>query len=414
MNLLTYLAFALLGGLVLNVMPCVLPVLTLKAFTVFEHSTRDPKSQRVAGVGYAVGTMTALSALGAVIVAIKASGKAFGWGMQFQQPAFVATLIAVIVAFALNALGVFEIEIGGSHEEKSGFAGAVVNGWFAAVMATPCSAPFLGSAAAFALAAETPAWVTITIFATIGLGLALPFTLLTYMPWLSKRLPKPGAWMDTFKKLMGFSLLATAVWLLGTFLRQVTPASARTFLAFLLAMSFALWLVGAFAGLDAGAGRRWALRVLAAVVTVGGLFAVPYERASAAGSAAATAGDAISWAAFDPKHIEKELAAGRPVFLDYTADWCASCKTNDKLFVDTPKVREALLRTNVVPVKVDMTNEDDVKEAWLKKTGRNDLPVYVVFLPGGEMDLLPVVITSETLTDAFDRAAKKHPPKRAN
>lgn len=414
MSLLTYLAFALLGGLVLNVMPCVLPVLTLKAFTVFEHSTRDPKSQRVAGVGYAVGTMTALSVLGAVIVAIKASGKAFGWGMQFQQPAFVATLIAVIVAFALNALGVFELEVGGAHEEQSGFAGAVVNGWFAAVMATPCSAPFLGSAAAFALAADTPAWVTIAIFATIGLGLALPFTLLTFMPWLSKRLPKPGPWMDTFKKVMGFSLLATAVWLLGTFLRQVTPQSAQAFLVFLLAMSFTLWLVGAFAGLDAGAGRRWALRALAALVSVGGMFVVPLERARAASAAATPAGDAIAWVEFDPGRIGRELAAGRPVFLDYTADWCASCKTNDKLFVDTPRVREALARTGVVPVKVDMTNEDDVKEAWLKRTGRNDLPVYVVFLPGGGMDLLPVVITSETLTDAFERAAKKHPPQRTN
>ncbi len=414
MTLLTYYALALLGGLVLNVMPCVLPVLTLKAFTVFEHSTRDARSQRTAGIGYAVGTMTALAALGGVIVAIKASGRAFGWGMQFQQPAFVATLIAVIVAFALNALGVFELEVGGSHEERGGFLGAVANGWFAAVMATPCSAPFLGSAAAFALAVDTPAWVTITIFATIGLGLASPFVLLTFMPGLSKRLPRPGPWMDTFKKVMGFTLLATAVWLMGTLLRQVTQASAQAFLALLLAMSFCLWLVGAYAGLDAGAARRWALRALAAAVTVGGLFAVPLERASTASAAPTHADDAIAWVGFDPKTIERELAAGRPVFLDYTADWCASCKTNDKLFVDTPVVREALARTRITPIKVDMTNEDDVKEAWLKKTGRNDLPVYVVFMPGGEMDLLPVVITSKTLTDAFERAAKKHPPQRTN
>ncbi len=410
MTLLTYLAFALLGGLVLNVMPCVLPVLTLKAFTVFEHSTRDARSQRVAGVGYAVGTVTALGALGVVVVAIRASGKLLGWGMQFQHPGFVAALIAVIVAFALNALGVFELEVGGSHEERGGFLGSVANGWFAAVMATPCSAPFLGSAAAFALAAETPAWVTMSIFATIGLGLALPFTLLTFLPALSQRLPRPGPWMDVFKKVMGFSLLATAVWLLGAFLRQVTPESARAFLAFLLAMSFSLWLLGAFAGLDAGAGRRWSLRALAVAVTVGGLFALPLERARA-GSPAASSGDAISWAAFDPAQIERALAAGRPVFLDFTADWCASCKTNDKLFVETEKVRESLARTRVLPMKVDLTNEDDVKEAWLKKTGRNDLPVYVVFLPDGTHDLLPVVITSETLTDAFERAAKRFPPR---
>lgn len=404
-SLLYNLGLAFLGGLVLNIMPCVLPVLTLKAFNALDHAHRDPSEQRKVGLGYMLGTSSALFVFGAIILAIKASGKTMGWGMQFQNPAFVAALIAVIVAFALNALGVFEINISSDQEEKGGFVGSVVNGWFAAVMSTPCSAPFLGTAAAFALAFDTPAYVTLLIFTTIGVGLASPFVALALVPALGNRLPKPGAWMETFKHLMGFSLLATAVWLFGSLVKQVSPDSTKWFMAFLLALSFALWASQRFGGLDVSAVRRWAVRLsLAAAVGVCWKI-LPLDRH--AGVAEASTGEKIAWAPFDPKVIESNLAKGKPVFLDFTADWCASCKTNDKLFVDTEPVRASLARTGVVPVKVDMTNEDEVKEEWLKRTGRNDLPVYVVFQPGGKMDLLPVVITSETLTAAFERAARK-------
>lgn len=405
MQVLSFLGLAFLGGLVLNVMPCVLPVLTLKAFTALDHAHKHPGEQKKVGLGYMLGTSSALLAFGGVIVGIRLSGKALGWGMQFQHPAFVAVLISVIVAFALNALGVFEITLGSDQEEQSGFLGSVVNGWFAAVMSTPCSAPFLGTAAAFALAADTPIWVTLAIFATIGVGLAFPFTALAFVPAIGNRLPKPGAWMETFKHLMGFSLLATAVWLSRSFLRQVTAESASWFLGFLLFLSAALWATQRFGGLDVSNARRWGVRLVSLAAVAVAWKLLPLEKqASAAG---APQGDKIAWAAFSSKSIESSLAAGKPVFLDFTADWCASCKTNDKLFVDTDPVRASIAKTGVVPMKVDMTAEDDEKEAWLKKTGRNDLPVYVVLLPGGKMDLLPVVITSETLTQAFERATAK-------
>lgn len=419
MQILVTLGLAFLGGLILNIMPCVLPVLTLKAFTVVEYAQEDPAHQRKHGLAYALGTVTALMALGAVVLAVRASGKLLGWGMQFQYPGFVAVLTAIVVAFGLNALGVFEINVGASQEERAGVWGSVANGWFAAIMATPCSAPFLGPAAAFAVASDTPGWLTLLVFGVVGFGLAFPFVALTFVPSIGKRLPKPGRWMETFKKLMGFSLLGTGVWLYGVLARQLTPEAATRYLAFLVLMGLVLWAVEHFGGLSETTLRRWGVRLVALGALAGAGFLLNFERRAEGAQVAAADGDVvvkdgkINWAPFDPKRIEADLAAGRPVFLDYTADWCASCKANDKLFVDTAPVRSALERSQIVPVKVDMTNEDDVKDAWLKKVGRNALPVYVVLLPGGGMDLLPVAITSETLVDALDRASKKHPPRRA-
>jgi thiol:disulfide interchange protein len=406
-TILYHLGLAFLGGLILNVMPCVLPVLTLKAFNALDHAHKDRSEQRKVGLGYTLGTSSAMLVFGAVVLAIRASGKAMGWGMQFQHPGFVAALIAVIVGFALNALGVFEILVSGNQEEHEGFLGSVANGWFAAVMATPCSAPFLGAAAAYALAADTPPALTLLLFATIGVGLASPFAALAFVPALGNRLPKPGPWMETFKHLMGFSLLATAVWLFGSLARQVTPDSLQLFLAFLLALSFGLWAMQRFAGLEASSLRRWSVRSAIFLALAAAWKVLPLDKQTA-GHAVASSSDKLMWVDFDPKVIEATLAQGKPVFLDFTADWCSSCKVNDKLFVDTEPVRAALARTGVVPMKVDMTSQDDdAKDEWLKRTGRNDLPVYVVLLPGGKMDLLPVVITSEMLVAAFERAVKK-------
>ncbi|MCS6900757.1 MAG: thioredoxin family protein [Myxococcales bacterium] len=406
-NIFYHLGLAFLGGLVLNVMPCVLPVLTLKAFYALDHAHKDRSEQRKVGLGYILGTSSAMLVFGGVVLAIRASGKAMGWGMQFQHPGFVAALIAVIVGFALNALGVFEIFVSGHQEEHEGFLGSVANGWFAAVMATPCSAPFLGAAATYALAADTPPALTLLLFATIGVGLAAPFAALSFIPALGNRLPRPGPWMETFKHLMGFSLLATAVWLFGTLARQITPNSLQLFLAFLLALSFGLWAMQRFAGLEASSFRRWSVRCVIFLALAVGWKALPLEKQTAKHEASAS-GEKLKWVEFDPKHIEAMLAQGKPVFLDFTADWCSSCKVNDKLFVDTEPVRAALARTGVVPIKVDMTSQDDdVKDEWLKRTGRNDLPVYVVLLPDGSMDLLPVVITSEMLVSAFERAVQK-------
>lgn len=422
MQILGTLGVALLGGLILNVMPCVLPVLTLKAFSLVDHAHIEAGEQRKHGLAYMLGTVSAFLVFGAIIVALRTSGKSLGWGMQFQNPAFVAGVAAVVFAFALNALGVFEITLSSTHEEKGGFFGSVLNGWFAAVMATPCSAPFLGTAAAFAFAADTPAWLTLAIFACIGIGLAAPFTLLAFLPAVSRLLPKPGAWMETAKQLMGFTLLGTVIWLYSVLLRQVTPEAATFYLGFLLALAVALWSTGRFGGIVESTGRRVLVHVLAiAVVGLAWSRLVHFEKPALAATGITkdaslvpatepvVAAGKIAWTAFDPKRIDAEHARKRPVFMDYTADWCASCKTNEKVFLETDLVRSALTRTNILPMKVDMTNEDEVQEAWLKKLGRTGIPAYVILMPDGTRDLLPEVITAEMVNERLDAAAKRFP-----
>jgi thiol:disulfide interchange protein len=429
------LALALAGGLVLNVMPCVLPVLALKAFHAVEHSKHDARMRRMHGLAYTAGTVSLFVALALVLVAIKASGKRLGWGMQFQHPPFVAAMTAIVFAFALNALGVFEILVSaqGKEGEQDKVWGSVVNGWFAAIMATPCSAPFLGTASAFALASNTAAWQTVLVFATIGFGLAVPYLLLTLIPAAGKILPRPGLWMETVKQIMGFSLLGTAIWLFRTFQIQVTPESANWFLFFLLALAVALWAGHRFGGIDRSPARQWIVRAVA-VLGVGLAYKgmVTFDRpvavaalptsesnpkvASGAGSAGAARSlepvvvdGRIAWTPYDKARLERENKRNRPVFMDFTAEWCASCKANEKAFLETDTVRNALQRTGILPMKADMTNENTELDALLEKLGRNGIPVYVIWLPDGTYDLLPVTITAEMVQTHLEEAAKKYP-----
>lgn len=430
--MLAILAVAFAGGLILNIMPCVLPVLALKAFSVVDHARHDAAKRRKHGIAYTMGTMSLFIALAIVVLVIKASGRKFGWGMQFQHPEFVAVMTAIVFAFALNALGVFELAISSSREDgdEDKFWGSFTNGLFAALMSTPCSAPFLGTAVAFALGSEAAPWQTVLVFATIGFGLAVPYLALTLIPGVSRFLPKPGAWMETLKQVMGFLLLATAVWLLRTMLLQVTPDSASSFLFFLVAMGFALWLGGRFGGVAAPPFRRWLIRA----VQVGGLAAFGYFFVSftkpeplAAANPTVVAANAkpdpvvkdghLLWTPYSKDRLAAENARHRPVFLDFTANWCASCQTNDKAFIETDTVRTAFERSGVLPMKVDMTNQDDDMDAMVddvlkNEKGRSGIPIYVIIYPDGSRDLLPLVITSAMVSEHLDTAAKKYPAEK--
>ncbi len=422
---------ALAGGLVLNVMPCVLPVLTLKAFNVVEHSKHHPRQRRLHGLAYTAGTVSLFLVMAGIVVALKSSGRRLGWGMQFQHPPFVAGLTALVFVFALNALGVFEILVSaqGKDGEDDKLWGSLVNGWFAAIMSTPCSAPFVGTVVAYALLATTTGLQTFLVFGTMGLGLALPYLALTFIPALGERLPHPGAWMEQVKQLMGFALIATTLWLFRTFQKQVTPEAANWFLFFLLTIALAFWVGHNFGGLRHSNLRRWVVR---GVALAGLVFAyrsmVSFERPQTfAAAPAPSAKDGsgkiieepvikdghIAWTMYDANRVKTEHARNRPVFLDFTAEWCASCKANEKAFIESDTVRGAFEKTRILPMKVDMTNESEelnvLLDKFYKGLDRNGIPAYVVFYPDGTFDLLPTVITADMVYKALFEAAKKFP-----
>ncbi len=418
---------AFVGGIILNVMPCVLPVLTMKVFHVVKKAQNDPASNKKHGLAYAAGIIATFLAFALLIIALRAAiGLQFQWGQQYSKPQFLSIVVGLMFVFGLNALGVFEITIGMSGGEAGdGYFGSFVNGVVASVMSTPCSAPFLGVAATYALGANSAWWQTLTMFAFIGLGLAFPFLLISFVPAASKILPKPGAWMDAFKQLMGFTLLGAATFYFRSLQKQLTVDGSNSFLFFLLALGIALWAIQKFGGFEHGAGRRWAVRGMSMVASVGVGYGLidftPPARAKAAESALSASADLtpvvenghIKWTPFDPGVLDAELDRGRPVFVDFTADWCANCKTNDKLFIETETIRADLTHSKILPMQVDLTTDEaqDAMKPLMDKLGRAAIPIYVVFYPDKSYDLLPESITTEMLSTALHKANGKHPPE---
>lgn len=417
-----------LGGVILNIMPCVLPVLSLKVYDVVEKAKIDPKVNRKHGIAYMIGILLFYLPVGVVVGMTKAPAN-----KMFQHAPVTAGLCLLMFALGLNALGVFEITISTSVEsEGEGLRGSAFKGLLAAVMSIPCSAPMLGIALGVAVAADTSTIGTVMIYAMVGVGLAFPFLLISFVPKLAAKMPRPGAWMDTAKKLMGFTLMAAAVWLFGVLRNQLSPASAQWFLYFTVLLSVVLWAQGAFGGFEHSTRRRFAVKGSAlAIVSLSAAFVnAQFEPPPKPAAVAAISPDAvtvnaqgeveykdppvvadgkIAWTPFDPEVVKANLDRGRPVFMDFTADWCINCQANDKNVVDTGPIHDKLTETNILPMKADFTNEDEVIEKWIKDLGRGGIPIYVVFLPGGDKILLPESITKQMLIDALAKASEKHP-----
>ena len=419
---------AFVGGVILNIMPCVLPVLTMKVFHVVKKAQHDPAANRNHGLAYAAGIIATFLAFAFLIIGLRgAIGLQFQWGQQYSKPQFLSAVVCLMYVFGLNALGVFEITIGmGGGESRGGYLGSVMNGVVASVMATPCSAPFLGAAATYALGANSAWWQTLLMFTFIGIGLAFPFLFISFVPAASKILPKPGEWMETFKQLMGFTLLGAAVFYFGSLQKQLTINGSNSFLFFLLALGIALWAMQKFGGFEHGAGRRWAVRGVALLALFGiGRYTINFEAPPRAkpsmglnavvenGHLAVVENGHIKWTAFDRAQLDAELARGRPVFIDFTADWCANCKTNDKLFVETDRIRADFTKTDILPMKVDLTTDEaqDEMKPLMDELGRAAIPIYVVYYPDKTHDLLPESITTEMLSKALNKASAKYPPE---
>ncbi len=402
-GLLHALLLALLGGLVLNLMPCVLPVLAIKVFSISEmaaaaHDGRGgPRSH---GIAYTAGILGSMAILGLCVVALRAAGRSVGWGFQFQEPIYVAGICVVLVAFALNLFGVFEIRaglgaLGGLGQDSAGTRRSFFEGLLAVALATPCSAPFLGTAVGFAFARE-PA-VILAIFLAVGLGLAAPFALVTLVPAWARFVPRSGSWMLVVRSGLGFALLATVSWLLWIFGGTAGADGIVGLIVFLLGLAFSLWCFGL---LQRSEHQRVALGAGLAVIVFGaaGLNAVNAQldqaRETREPSTHAVA-DATGWRSWSPEGVRSALDQGAPVFVRFTADWCITCKVNEKLVLSDRSILAAFERGGFQRFIADWTRRDDAIRAELARYGRAGVPLYLVYHPDRPNDpqLLPELLT---------------------
>jgi thiol:disulfide interchange protein/DsbC/DsbD-like thiol-disulfide interchange protein len=397
------LLFAFLGGVVLNLMPCVFPVLSLKALSLTKPGHGNKQHLRLEGLSFGTGVMVTFLALAGALLAFRAAGEQFGWGFQLQSPAVVTSLALLFFVLALNLSGVFEFATlvpssAAGWTAHNQYANAFLSGVLAVVIASPCTAPFMGAALGYAL--TQPAALTLLVFAALGLGMALPFVLLTWFPGWRKVLPRPGAWMERLKQFLAFPLYATVAWLVWVLGAQVDNDAVVRLLVTMVVLSFALWAWRAYRGGGARGFSIAALLGLAGVVAVAWpLYAGSAEaHASVQPKSASAAGD--PWQPFAPALVA-ELAASKPVFVDFTAAWCVTCQVNKKLVLTDAVVTKAFADRGVELVRADWTRRDPTITQALAALGRQGVPVYVLYRPGKEPLVLPEVLQRQTVLDAL-------------
>lgn len=392
------LVLALGGGLILNLMPCVLPVLSLKAVSLAQGGGQAKRQ----ALWYTAGVLVSFAAVGAIALALRQAGLALGWGFQLQQPGVIAALALVMVAIGLSLSGVvsFGASLAGAGQsltEKSGPAGDFFTGVLAVVVASPCTAPFMGTALAFAFAASPAAAMGVFVF--LGLGLALPFLLIGFVPALANRLPRPGAWMDTFKRVLAFPMYLTAVWLLWVLAKQRGADAIGLVLVGAVVLALGLWWWE-----KARWRERVLPRVLAAALVLASLWTVvTVQRMPAPERAAAAEAGVVAYSANALAQLRRD---GRVVFVNMTADWCVTCKANERTVLGGSGFRTALDAAGAVYMKGDWTDVDPAITAFLESHGAVGVPLYVVYPRQGEPVLLPSVLTQATVEQALAQAAR--------
>ncbi|QSQ21084.1 thioredoxin family protein [Pyxidicoccus parkwayensis] len=409
------LLFAFFGGALLNLMPCVFPVLALKAYGFTRMVQNEHGRVGAHAAAYAGGIIGSMLLLAGTVLGVRAGGASVGWGFQFQEPLFVAAVSAVLVAFALNLFGVFNVGLDGTAlagkvDQSHGLMHSVGEGVLAVVLATPCSAPLLGTAVGFAFAAGP--LTVLAVFFALGLGLALPFCVLVLVPGLAKKLPKPGAWMERFKQVLGFALLATTVWLVWVMGGLAGVDGMARLLAFLVAVGLGTWLYGQSQTQEGG--RRFASVALAAVVLVGaGVASLRFDGLAPEARASSSVARTQPW---DPAAVTAALEAGQPVFIDFTADWCLTCKFNERTVLSREEVRAAFTENQVAFFVADWTRRDARITAKLAEHGRAGVPMYLVLSPGApdKPEVLSELLTTDLVVDAVKRAAECSPARRKN
>jgi thiol:disulfide interchange protein len=393
--------FALVGGLILNLMPCVFPVLAMKAAAFARLAGHERSEMRRDGIAYTLGVLVSFGAMAAAILAIRATVGDVSWGFQFQSPIFSLLVAYLFFVVGLNLAGVFEFGggftgVGQGLASKSGVTGAFFTGVLAVIVATPCTAPFMAAALGFAL--SQPAPQTVAVLLAMGLGLALPYLALSMTPALQRLMPRPGAWMDRLRQFLAFPMFASAVWMIWVLTQQSGADGVLYALGGMILIAFAIWLLKMGGPVSAG---TWVRRGVAAVAVLLALAAVikiedgPATAASASGGPSAGV-NFDGWERFSRDRMNEAVAAKKPVFVDFTAAWCITCLVNERVALETTATRRAFEQTGTVKLKGDWTNRDPEITALLKELGRAGVPLYLYWAPGADKP----VILSQVLTEA--------------
>jgi thiol:disulfide interchange protein len=382
--------------LLLNIMPCVFPILSLKALSLAKGGGEEAAVRRDA-LAYTAGAVLTCVALGALVLALRAGGMAAGWAFQLQDPRVILVLLLLVLAIALNLAGLFELPSlgwGDKLSRKSGTAGAFWTGGLAAFVATPCTGPFMATALGAALI--LPPAVALAVFAMLGLGLALPFLLIGFVPALRRRLPKPGPWMATFRRILSVPMFLTALalaWVLG---RQAGVEGMTLGLAAALVAGLSLWWLGSSHGRTPG----WARLAPAAIALALVIPVLPNG-----GTAAAAPSSSLASESFSEPKLSATLAQGKPVFAYFTADWCITCKVNEKTVLERPAVAEAFKRNNVAVLVGDWTNGEPEIGRFLEKHGRSGVPLYLYYPASGTPQVLPQLLTISQVVSTIEKGS---------
>ena len=397
---LTALGLAFFGGIILNLMPCVFPVLFLKGLALLQSGNQERSRLRSHGLVYTLGILVSFWIIVAVLLGLRAGGSQAGWGFQLQSPTFIALLAAGLFFFSLSLAGQFELglsltSVGGGLAQKQGYTGSFFTGVLATIVATPCTAPLMGAAIGFALA--QPAGITFAVFTSLALGLAAPYLLLSFNPAWTRLLPRPGAWMEILKQLTAVPLFATVIWLAWVYGHLSTASGlgvdqvAKLLLCFLL-IAIAGWALGKWPA-------RWSSAIAAVVLIAIGLAVPLYQPKDTT----------LTWAPYSQQTLDQARASGHPVFIDFTAAWCLSCQVNERLVLRSSDVQRQFADNKVTLLKADWTQYDPEITKQLASVGRSGVPTYVIYpgRPSSQADVLPELLTKDIVLNALTKDTKK-------
>jgi thiol:disulfide interchange protein/DsbC/DsbD-like thiol-disulfide interchange protein len=402
-GLLAALLLALAGGIILNLMPCVLPVLSIKVLALVQHSQSTPRETRLHGIVYAVGVLVSFAMIAGALIGLRAAGAEIGWGFQLQSPIFVTLMIYLLFAVGLNLSGVFSVGngivgVGNGLASRQGYVGSFFTGTLTTLVATPCTAPFMAAAVGYAV--TQPWYVALGVLEAIGLGLALPYLVVAFSPRARRLLPRPGIWMLRLKEILAFPVYGTAVWLMYVLFQQTGASGATASLAGLVLIAFAAWLYNAVYSSE-GRSRNWGVG-LAASAAAGAFALLTFvDDGGPSRPSTSTATESLDWQPFSQAKLDGLRAEGRPVFIDFTAAWCITCKVNERLALADPSVRQAFADGGVAALRADWTRQDAGITRILAANGRAGVPLYLFYpKPAGTGEPKQPITLPQLLTAA--------------